>query len=81
MNPAMSAKRTDASGNRSAIGLLSYALNLEPLKAALDSASDAAEAEELLEREAHLLYVACSRARDRLLLTSGGQLTRFLAEK
>lgn len=51
---------------------------LLPLKAALDSASDAAEAEELLEREAHLLYVACSRARDRLLLVSGGEPTRFL---
>jgi superfamily I DNA/RNA helicase/mRNA-degrading endonuclease RelE of RelBE toxin-antitoxin system len=52
---------------------------LLPLKAALDSASDAVEAAEILEREAHLLYVACSRARDRLILTSGGQLTQFLA--
>lgn len=51
---------------------------LLPLKAAMDSASDDAEAEEILEREAHLLYVACSRARDRLLVISGGVPSQFL---
>lgn len=50
-----------------------------PLKAALDSASDETEHEEIMEREAHLLYVACSRARDRLLLLSGGVLSPFLS--
>ena len=53
---------------------------LLPLKAAMGSASDDAEAEEILEREAHLLYVACSRARDRLLLVSGGEPSQFLPD-
>lgn len=51
---------------------------LIPLKYALDMASDESEYQELLKREAHLLYVACSCARDCLILMSGGGLSRFL---
>ena len=33
---------------------------------------------EVYETERHLLYVACTRARDHLLVTSGGQPSEFL---
>jgi len=31
------------------------------------------------ERERHLLYVGCTRARESLLITYSGQLTRYIA--
>lgn len=81
--------------NRVSIGTMHRAKGLEfpvvilvgctdsivPLKIAVDSATDDSERLEVLDREAHLLYVACSRARDRLILTSGGKLTPLIDRK
>lgn len=50
---------------------------LLPLKAAVDAAGDDAERTELLHLEAHLLYVALSRARERLIVLSSGKLSPF----
>ncbi len=51
---------------------------LIPCKTALDAAGDDAERDELLHLEAHLLYVASSRARERLILLSSGKLSSLL---
>lgn len=66
------------------IGTMHYAKGLEfravvvmacdedvlPLATRLATASDSNEREEVLDTERHLLYVACTRARDRLLVTA-----------
>ncbi len=36
--------------------------------------------EEVYHTERHLLYVACTRARDQLLVTSGGPASEFLED-
>ncbi len=51
---------------------------LIPLTAALDAAGDDAERDELLHLEAHLLYVASSRARERLLILASGEPSPLL---
>ena len=40
--------------------------------------TDDADLEEVYDTERHLLYVACTRARDRLLVTSGDKASEFL---
>ncbi len=49
-----------------------------PLQARIETAGDDAELEEVYNTERHLLYVACTRARDNLLLTSGDSPSEFL---
>lgn len=61
--------------------LLGCSEGLVPLQAAINSASDEVESEDLLRQEAHLLYVACSRARERLIILSSGEPSRFLPDK
>ncbi len=43
--------------------------DLLPPRARLDGVADAVELDEVYETERHLLYVACTRPRDRLLVT------------
>ncbi len=43
-----------------------------------ESVTDNADLQEVYETERHLLYVACTRARDRLLVTSGDMSSEFL---
>lgn len=40
-----------------------------PLRARLDAATDESDLREMFDTERHLLYVACTRARDKLLVT------------
>ena len=40
--------------------------------------TDDADLEEVYDTERHRLYVACTRARDRLLVTSGDKASEFL---
>jgi len=40
--------------------------------------ADEADLEEIYNTERHLLYVACTRARDHLLITCGGEPSEFL---
>ncbi|MCK5874795.1 MAG: UvrD-helicase domain-containing protein [Alcanivoracaceae bacterium] len=49
-----------------------------PLQGRIESVSDNADLEEVYDTERHLLYVACTRARDRLLVTSVKPASEFL---
>ena len=51
-----------------------------PLQERIETATDASELEDVYNTERKLLYVACTRARDRLLLTSGGSPSEFLGD-
>lgn len=51
-----------------------------PLQERIESVADHADLEEVYETERHLLYVACTRARDRLLVTSVGPASEFLED-
>ena len=49
-----------------------------PLQERIETAADDTDLAEVYETERHLLYVACTRARDHLLVTSGGMPSEFL---
>lgn len=49
-----------------------------PSQQRIESVADTADLEEVYNTERHLLYVACTRARDHLLVTSGGVPSEFL---
>jgi superfamily I DNA/RNA helicase len=49
-----------------------------PLQDRIEMAADDAELEEIYNTERHLLYVACTRARENLLVTSGDSPSEFL---
>jgi superfamily I DNA/RNA helicase len=49
-----------------------------PLQERMESVADDADLEEVYDTERHLLYVACTRARDHLLVTSVDPASEFL---
>ncbi|WP_058553419.1 UvrD-helicase domain-containing protein [Thiohalocapsa sp. ML1] len=49
-----------------------------PLQARIETITDEADLDEVYATERHLLYVACTRARDHLLVTSGDVPSEFL---
>jgi len=49
-----------------------------PLQARIETVTDDADLEEVYNTERHLLYVACTRARDHLLVTSVDPASEFL---
>jgi len=49
-----------------------------PLQERIDTVADDADLQEVYDTERHLLYVACTRARDHLLVTSGDVASEFL---
>ncbi len=49
-----------------------------PLQARIESVTDDADLEEVYNTERHLLYVACTRARDNLLITGVEPVSEFL---
>jgi superfamily I DNA/RNA helicase len=49
-----------------------------PLQERIESVSDNADLEEIYDTERHLLYVACTRARDRLLVTAIDPASEFV---
>jgi mRNA-degrading endonuclease RelE of RelBE toxin-antitoxin system len=49
-----------------------------PLQTRIDEISDEADLEEVYNTERHLLYVACTRARDQLLITGVDPASEFL---
>jgi superfamily I DNA/RNA helicase len=51
-----------------------------PLQARIETATDEAELEEVYATERHLLYVACTRARDHLLVTGVKPASEFLGD-
>lgn len=51
-----------------------------PLQARIETAADDADLEEVYNTERHLLYVACTRARDHLLITGVDPASEFLED-
>ena len=49
-----------------------------PLQERIETVGDDADQQEVYDTERHLLYVACTRARDHLLLTSVAPASEFL---
>ena len=49
-----------------------------PLQERIETVGDDADLQEVYETERHLLYVACTRAHDHLLVTSGDTPSEFL---
>lgn len=49
-----------------------------PLQERMETASDPSDLDEMYATERHLLYVACTRARDRLLITAVAPASEFL---
>ncbi len=81
-------------GSRIAIGTMHLAKGLEfkavavmacdadvlPLTERIDSVADPSDLDDVYETERHLLYVACTRARDRLLVTGAAPGSEFLMD-
>jgi superfamily I DNA/RNA helicase len=51
-----------------------------PLEDRIEAVTDESDLEEVYNTERHLLYVACTRARDRLLITGIAPASEFLAD-
>ncbi len=82
------------SGSEVAVGTMHRAKGLEfkavlvvgcefgsvPHPKALDGLTDPVDQQDVLEQERQLLYVACTRARERLIVTYTGKPSEFLAE-
>ena len=51
-----------------------------PLQSRMESVTDASDLEEIYETERHLLYVACTRARDLLMVTGVGAGSEFFGD-
>lgn len=49
-----------------------------PLQARIEAVVDDADLQEMYDTERHLLYVACTRARDKLLVTGIAPVSEFL---
>jgi superfamily I DNA/RNA helicase len=49
-----------------------------PLQSRIEAVADDADLEEVYNTERHLLYVACTRARDHLLVTATEPISEFL---
>ena len=51
-----------------------------PLQARIEAVTDEGDLEEVYDTERHLLYVACTRARDHLLVTGVNPASEFLED-
>lgn len=85
-------EHVEIANNKIAIGTMHLAKGLEfravvvmacddeviPLQERIESVTDEADLEEVYNTERHLLYVACTRARDHLLLTGTKPPSEFL---
>ena len=86
--------RTDEGGERVPVGEMHLAKGLEaravvvmacddeviPLQSRIESAAEESELDEVFESERHLLYVACTRARDSLMVSGVEPGSEFLAD-
>ena len=63
-----------------AVAVMACDEEILPSEERLDLASDESELEEIFDTERHLLYVACTRARDHLLITGTKPGSVFLAD-
>jgi superfamily I DNA/RNA helicase len=51
-----------------------------PLQSRIESVMDESDLQEVYDTERHLLYVACTRARDRLMVTNVAPASEFVAD-
>lgn len=86
--------KIEVTSGRLAIGTMHLAKGLEfravavmacddeiiPLQERIENVADDADLEEVYDGERHLLYVACTRARDRLLVTGVKPASEFLGD-
>ena len=86
--------RSAATAGKAGIGVMHLAKGLEfkavvvmacdadvlPLKARMDAVIDEADLDDVFETERQLFYVACTRARDRLLITGTRPASDYLAD-
>jgi hypothetical protein len=63
-----------------AVGVLACDDGVLPLRERLEAVADETELDDVFETERHLLYVACTRARDRLLITAVRPASEFLTD-
>ena len=61
-----------------AVAVMACDDEIMPLQARIETVADDADLEEVYNTERHLLYVACTRARDHLLVTSVDPASEFL---
>ncbi|MBI5633903.1 MAG: DEAD/DEAH box helicase [Nitrospirae bacterium] len=61
-----------------AVGVMACDDEIIPLQERIETVGDDADLQEVYDTERHLLYVACTRARDHLLVTSGDEPSEFL---
>ena len=87
-------ERAESTGGHLSIGTMHLAKGLEfravavmacddeiiPLQERIEAVGDDADLQEVYDTERHLLYVACTRARDRLLVTSVAPASEFLQD-
>ena len=63
-----------------AVVVMSCDDDILPLQERIETVADEAELDEVYETERHLFYVACTRARDRLLVTGVYPASEFFAD-
>ena len=63
-----------------AVAVLGCQKGVVPLESVAAALADKADRAAFLEQERQLLYVACTRPRERLLVTATGPLTSLLAK-
>lgn len=63
-----------------AVAVMAVDDEIIPLQERIESIADYADLEDVYETERHLLYVACTRARDRLLVTAVDPASEFLED-
>jgi superfamily I DNA/RNA helicase len=61
-----------------AVGIMACDDEVIPLQERIETVTDDGELEDVYNTERHLLYVACTRARDHLLVTSTEPASEFL---
>jgi len=61
-----------------AVAVLACDGEILPLQSLIESVGDDADLQEVYDTERQLLYVACTRARDHLLVTGVGPVSEFL---
>lgn len=63
-----------------AVAVMACDDEIVPLQSRIESVTDEADLEEVYNTERHLLYVACTRARDNLLVTGVAPVSEFLED-
>lgn len=63
-----------------AVAVMAFDDEVIPSQARIEAVGDDADLEEVYDTERHLLYVACTRARDRLLVTGVAPGSEFLED-